>query len=352
MNYQSHSRAPLRALCLTLGLLLAAGYAAAATRAKAGPAGAADADASVLDVVPVRDNIYMLVSKAAANVTLQFGPDGVLLVDSATPELADAIYAEIRRHSDQPIRIIINTDAHAENVGGNERLARKLGGDAADRPAVGLGSIAGALIYAHENVLRDVSQSVKGKAAMPSDAWPDETYFGAETELYFNGEAVKLFYEPAAHTDGDSIVYFRRSDVISTGDIYNTEAYPIIDVAHGGSIGGIIDGLNHVIQIAVPAAQQENGTLIIPGRGRLCDEADIVEYRDMLTIIRDRVRHWKEQGKTLAQIQAARPTSDYDGRYGSTAGSWTTADFVTAIFNTVVGDNSSQRPASKSDVVR
>ena len=340
-----------------LALLFLASPGEAATRAKTGSAlaaeaSAAKADASALEVVPVRDNVYMLVSKAAANVTLQFGLDGVLLVNSATPELSDAIYAEIRRHSDQPIRIIINTDAHAENVGGNERLARKLGGDAADRPAVGLGSIAGALIYAHENVLRDVGQSVKGKPAMPADAWPDETYFGAETELYFNGEAVKLFYEPAAHTDGDSIVYFRRSDVISTGDIYNTEAYPVIDAAHGGSIGGVIDALNHVIQIAVPAAQQENGTLIIPGRGRLCDEADIVEYRDMLTIVRDRVRHWKEQGKTLAQIQAARPTSDYDGRYGATAGTWATADFVAAVFNTLAVDKSSQRFTNKSDVVR
>ena len=118
---------------------------------------------------------------------------------------------------------------------------------------------------------------------------PTETYFTNRHEL-FNGEAIQLFHEPAAHSDGDSIVFFRRSDVISTGDIFSTLAYPRVDARAGGTVDGVISALNHVIDLAVPRDKQEGGTYIIPGHGRVSDEADVVEYRDMLVIVRDRAK--------------------------------------------------------------
>ena len=172
----------------------------------------------------------------------------------------------------------------------------------------------------------------KRKPPPSQDAPPTDTFFVAQKDLYFNGEAVQLFHEPAAHTDGDSIVYFRKSDVISAGDVFVTTTYPLIDEQSVGNIEGIIAALNRIIEIAVPADRQEDGTLIVPGHGRLCDEADVVEYRDMLTIVRDRIKDMVEHGFTLEQVQAAQPTRDYDGRYGATSGFWTTAQFVAAVY--------------------
>jgi cyclase len=164
------------------------------------------------------------------------------------------------------------------------------------------------------------------------EALPTDTYFTDQKDLYFNGEAVQLLYQPHAHTNGDSLVWFRKSDVIAAGDVYVTTTYPFIDVANGGHIQGIIDALNRIIKIAVPEAKQEGGTLIVPGHGRLSDEADVVEFRDMLTIIRDRIADMIDRGMSLRQVKAARPTRDYDGRYGSDAGFWTTEQFVEAVY--------------------
>ena len=128
-----------------------------------------------------------------------------------------------------------------------------------------------------------------GWSAFPSEGWPTETYLDDKDEVFFNGEAIEMFHAPAAHTDGDSIVFFRRSDVIATGDLFDTDRYPQIDLARGGSLQGIIDGLNKVIDLAIPEYSDEGGTMVIPGHGRICDEIDVVEYRDMLTIVRDRL---------------------------------------------------------------
>lgn len=295
----------------------------------------AAAPASRLEVVRVRDNVYMLSPESAGNVVVQFGSDGVLLVDTANAGLATAVYEEVRRFSDRPIRIIVNTHVHPDSAGGNEQLARKLGGDEKDRPSVGniIGSIPGALIYGHEKALHQISRTVEGQPRVPSAGWPSETFFGSEFDIYFNGESIKLYHAPEAHTAGDSIAYFRSSDVIATGDIFDVDAYPSIDMDNGGTIDGIIRGLNSVIRIAVPASYQEDGTLIVPGRGRVCDEADIVEYRDMLTLIRDRVRKMKEQGMTLDQVRAARPSLDYDRRYGSSAQA--VNEFLAAVYQSV-----------------
>ena len=168
---------------------------------------------------------------------------------------------------------------------------------------------------------------------MPVTAWPSETFVGREKEFFFNGEPVFMYHIPAAHTDGDSIVFFRRSDVIATGDIFRTDSYPVIDLERGGSVQGVIDALNLVLDLAVPAHHEEGGTFIVPGHGRICDEFDVLEYRDMVTIVRDRVQAMMKKGLTLEQVKAARPTRDYDSRYGATTGAWTTDRFVEAVLS-------------------
>jgi glyoxylase-like metal-dependent hydrolase (beta-lactamase superfamily II) len=150
--------------------------------------------------------------------------------------------------------------------------------------------------------------------------WPTDTYFVAQKDLYVNGEPVQLLHTPAAHTDGDSLVMFRRSDAVSAGDVYTPDRYPVIDLAKGGSINGLIDALNHLLRLTVPEFNQQGGTLVIPGHGRLSDEADVAEYRDMVTFVRDRIADMVKKGMTLDQVKAARPTLDYDGIYGADKG--------------------------------
>jgi glyoxylase-like metal-dependent hydrolase (beta-lactamase superfamily II) len=156
-----------------------------------------------------------------------------------------------------------------------------------------------------------------GQPATPFGALPTDTYVGSEKDMFFNGEGIELLHQPAAHTDGDTIVFFRRSDVVSAGDIFTPERYPIIDVDRGGNVQGVIDGLNLIIDLTIPAEKQEGGTMVVPGHGRICDEADVVEYRDMLTIVRDRFEDMVKKGMTLDQVKAAKPTEDYDPLYGN-----------------------------------
>lgn len=282
-----------------------------------------------IDVLPVQGNVYMLVGEDG-NVTVQVGEEGVLIVDTFGEALGDRLLATIRELSDGPIRYVISTHAHADNAGGNATIAQA-GSNIAGGNVLGAIADAGetAKIIAHENVL--ISMSV-AETPLPFEAWPTDTYFTDRKEVFFNGEAVQVLHQPAAHTNGDSIVFFRRSDVISTGDIFLTTRYPFIDRENGGTFQGIIDALNRIIELTVPADRQEGGTMVIPGRGRLCDEADVVEYRDMLTIVRDRIRHHVEQGASLREVLDARPTLDYDGRYGADSGFWTTEQFITAIY--------------------
>ena len=165
--------------------------------------------------------------------------------------------------------------------------------------------------------------------------WPTTTYFSPTKELFFNDEAIQLVHVPAGHSDGDSLVFFRRSDVLATGTLFDLTGYPVIDRQHGGSIDGLIAGLNRILELAIPGGWQEGGTVVVPARGRLCDEADVVEYRDMITIIRDRVRDLIGRGASLEDVLAARPTREYDGRYGATSGEWTTAQFVEAVYRSL-----------------
>jgi glyoxylase-like metal-dependent hydrolase (beta-lactamase superfamily II) len=283
----------------------------------------------------VQDNVYMLVG-AGGNMTVQFGDDGVLVVDTQFAEMADKLLAKIAELSGgKPIRWVVNTHVHGDHVGGNERFRRAGDAIVAGNVAVEVGGNAGALIVAHENVSLRMARPGPNQPATPAAAFPTDTFFDEQHELYFNDEALEFLYQPAAHTDGDILVYFRRSDVISTGDIYNTTGYPFVDVARGGTINGIIDGLNTIIRLTVPRDKQEGGTMVIPGHGRISDEADVVEYRDMVTIIRDRVQAMIDEDMTLDQVLAAVPSSDYDGRYGSTDGA--PQRFVEAIYRTLGG---------------
>jgi cyclase len=270
-----------------------------------------------LEILPVQKNIYMLAGDGG-NITLQVGKDGVLLVDTGLAEMSDQALAAIRKFTDKPIHYILNTHVHPDHTGGNEAFGKAgntiTGGDVAD-DIKGLDK--GAAIIAHQRVLDRMSASDGKQPASPFGALPTDVYRGKQKDLYFNDEPVVLLHQPAAHNDGDSLVFFRGSDVISTGDIFVTTSYPVIDLDRGGSIQGIIDALNRIIDITVPAALQEGGTLVVPGHGRICDEADVVEYRDMVTIIRDRIADLLKRGMTLEQVKAARPTEDYDPRYGS-----------------------------------
>ncbi len=295
-----------------------------------------------IGVLPIRDNIYMLVG-AGGNITLQVGDEGVLIVDTQFAPLSDKILTEIRKISKGPIRYIIDTHAHGDHVGGNANFAKAgasvaggnmLGPLAVAAQGQGGAAPAGALatILAHENVLMRLEQQT-GAQAIPSEGLPSTTYISEFKDIYFNGESIRLFHEPNAHTDGDTMVYFRRSDVLSTGDVYNTNTYPVIDKDRGGNIQGILNALNHILEITIPKDRQEGGTMVIPGHGRLSDEADVAEYRDMVTIIHDRIKDMVSKGMTLEQVKAAKPTIDYDPRYGATTGFWTTDKFIEVVYN-------------------
>jgi cyclase len=283
-----------------------------------------DFDKVEVHVEPVQRNIYLLVG-AGGNTTLQVGPEGVLIVDTQFAPLAPKLVAAIRKLSPGPIRYIINTHAHSDHVDGNAAIAKL----AASDPALPL------KIIAHENVLNRLTAPAPGQPRFPEAGLPIDEYGTPAKNLHFNGEAVVIYHEPNAHTDGDSVVLFRGSDVISTGDIFTPDAYPFIDIARGGSVQGEILALNHILQLAVPAKTQEGGTYIIPGHGRICDDADVVEFRDMVVIVRDRVRSMIQKRMTLEQVKAARPTLDYDTEY-VTPSSFVTADrFVEALFQSL-----------------
>jgi glyoxylase-like metal-dependent hydrolase (beta-lactamase superfamily II) len=147
-----------------------------------------------------------------------------------------------------------------------------------------------------------------------------------------------VLHQPAAHTDGDVLVFFRRSDMVVAGDVLDTTRFPVIDVARGGSVTGEIAALNRLVDLAIPSVpivSREAGTLVIPGHGHVCDQTDVADYRDMVTIVRDRIRDLKKAGMTLNQIKATSPTRGYTRRYGSDSGSWTTDNFVDAVYQSL-----------------
>ncbi len=294
-----------------------------------------------IHVLPVQGSVYMLMGEDS-NIAVQIGDQGPLVVDTGAGKLADKVIAAIRKLSDKPIQLIVNTSFHADHTGGNLKLR-----DAGDDPSSagrGFGDTKGATIIGHQNVQNRMNLPADKTAAAAADASPSDTYFEGRRRKYHNGEAVEIFYQPNASTDGDSIVQFRRSDVIATGDVFTTTQYPFIDVKNGGSVHGEIDALNNILDKTVYKHMGEGGTLIIPGHGRVCDEYEVSEYRDMLAIIRSRVQALIGKGSSLDQVKAARVTADFDDRYGATSGPWTTDMFVEAVYASL---KQNPKPATK-----
>jgi cyclase len=287
-----------------------------------------------LEVLQLRPNFYMIAG-AGGNIGVQVGSDGVVVVDTGSSSSADAVVAAIKKLTPQPIRYIINTSADPDHVGGNAAVAKAgqtlfTQGGGAGIGADFLGG--GASILSVQQVLTRMSGQ---PSPYPVAAWPTETFDQLRKYMYLNGEGIEIFQQPAAHTDGDAIVFFRRSDIVVAGDILDTTRFPVIDLAKGGSIQGEIAGLQKLVGTAIPSVpivSREEGTLIIPGHGRICDQLDVVEYRDMVTIIRDRIRDLVKQGLSLEQIEQASPARGYIRRYGSDSGSWTTNAFVEAVY--------------------
>jgi glyoxylase-like metal-dependent hydrolase (beta-lactamase superfamily II) len=287
-----------------------------------------------MTVQHVQGNVYML-SGVGGNVTVQVGEEGAVTVDAGTLASAANVVAVIGQLVDLPIRYVINTHFHDDHTGGNQVLAEAGRYIAANDPQEGGLGGASASVVAHELTLNRMSAPTGEQAAAPFAQWPTDTFFVDYWELFVNGEGIQMFQVPAAHTDSDSIVFFRRSDVVSTGDIFVTDSYPMIDLEAGGSIDGVIEGLNRVIEIAIPRRAQEGGTLIVPGHGRLSDEADVVVYRDMVTVIRDRIAALVDDGMSLDEVKAARPTLDYDTKYSQGVPGWTPDRFVEAVYQGV-----------------
>jgi cyclase len=295
----------------------------------------AAAPSSSLEILEVRPSFFVIAGPGgdSANVGVQVGEDGLVVVDAGSAAAAAGVLDAIKRISPKPIRYVIDTGPDADHVGGNETMANAgekifagaLGGgaqNAAERVAP---------ILSAEGVLRHMAKS-------PAGGWPTEVFHYSRKSMYLNGEAIEVLHQPAAHTDSDVFAFFRRSDVLFSGDVLDTRQFPVIDVERGGSIQGEIAALNRLAELAVvsvPVVTREAGTIVVPGHGRLCDQYDVVEYRDMVTIIRDRVRDLIQAGRSLAEVKAAQPAKGYMGRYGNPGGAWTTDRFIEAVYRSL-----------------
>jgi cyclase len=315
------------------------GMARESAGGQAGPASDATST-DALEVLEVRPHFFMIAG-AGGNIGVQVGEDGVVVVDAGSSAGAAAVVAAIKRITPQPIRYVINTGPDADHVGGNEVLSKA--GDQffpgtrarGSRPDT-LRSMAA--IVAVEGVERHMIASAESAGRSPSGL-PTESFHYARKFLYLNGEAIEVLQQPAAHSDSDAFAFFRRSDVVAAGDVIDARRFPAIDVERGGSIDGEIASLNRLVDLAVPSVpvvSREAGTIVIPGHGRLYDQYDVIEYRDMVTIIRDRVRDLVNAGRSLEQVKAAGPAKGYAGRYGNEGGDWTTDKFVEAVYRSLV----------------
>jgi glyoxylase-like metal-dependent hydrolase (beta-lactamase superfamily II) len=298
------------------------------------------AAAGGLEVLQLRPNFFMIAG-GGANVSVQVGDDGIIVVDAGSSAKAADILAAIQKISPRPIRYLIDTSADPDHVGGNETIS-KAGQTLFTAPgSIGLpGNFLGgvASILSAEKVLTRMSAPSGQTPAYPTAALPTETFDQRRKYMFLNGEGIEVLHQPAAHSDGDVIVFFRRSDVVVTGDILDLTRFPVIDVEKGGTIEGEIAALNKVVELAIPSVPivtREAGTIVVPGHGHLCDQLDVVEYRDMVSIIRDRVRDLRDAGMSLDQVKAASPARGYTRRYGSDSGSWTTNHFVEAIYRSL-----------------
>lgn len=290
-----------------------------------------------LDVVQIRPNFYMIAG-AGGNIAVQFGRQGTIVVDSGTAEMADAVIAAIKKLTDGPIRYVINTGADPDHVSGNAKLS--LAGHSLGSGVITAGA---APVIGVENIVDRMSAVVGGKPLYPVEAVPSESFSRKQKALYLNDDAIIVMRQFAAHSDSDTIVFFRRSDVVVTGDVFDPTRFPVIDIEHGGSIQGEIEALNRLIDLvvsSVPIPVDPGGTLVVPGHGRVCEQAEVVDYRDMVTVIRNTIQHFIDKGMTLEQIKAANPTAGFRNQYGSDSGSWTTDMFVEAVYKGLTGKKS------------
>jgi glyoxylase-like metal-dependent hydrolase (beta-lactamase superfamily II) len=304
----------------------------------------AQAQADGIEVLKVRPNFYMIAG-AGGNIGVQLGADGVLLVDTGSQAGSAQVIAAVKKITDQPIRFILNTNADADHAGGNAAVSKA--GQSIFPVAANANEFAKAMtnggaasIMAPEAVLRRMSARNGNATAFPSDSWPTEAFYTERKAIYFNQEGIEILHQPFAHTDADSVIFFRRSDVIAAGDVIDTTRFPVIDVARGGSIQGEINALNKLIDLAIPAGPfiyEEGGSYVMPGHGRIYSQFDVVEYRDMMVIIRDVIQDMIKQGMTLDQIKEASPTKAYERQYGATSGSWTTNLFVESVYKSLTG---------------
>lgn len=279
--------------------------------------------ADEVGVLPVQGNVYML-NLGAVNIAVQVGEDGILLVDTGPAEWSERIIATLHeRFGTRPIHYIINTHLHEDHVGGNAALVEA----AATNPRV----------VAHENTYNRMLGVIEGEEERPDEALPTSTFFTARKAIYYNGEPVEILFQPAAHTDGDVMVWFRGSDVIATGDLYSTVTFPLLDEQRGATMQGHLDALNRILGITVPGFNLMGGTMVIPGRGRLSNAADLNSYRNYMTIVRDRVEDMVREGMTLEEVKAARPTLEYDGLYDHPE--WTTDMFLEALYTDLSAGN-------------
>jgi glyoxylase-like metal-dependent hydrolase (beta-lactamase superfamily II) len=305
----------MRLTCALVGFALLAGAFVERMGAQQNPTEPSPAQTGIR-TFHVHGNVHLLYG-GGANIAVQIGDEGVVVVDTGGTQMSDKVLAAIRQLSTKDIRWIINTHFHPDHTGGNQTISQA-GRTVNGNPAA---------IIAHENVLTRMTETGRAITERPLNSFFEET-----KDFYFNGEAIFIYHIPGAHTDGDSLVYFRGSDVLVAGDIFVTTTFPVIDAKYGGGVQGFIDGLNRMLDLTVPKRLQEGGTYVIPGHGRIGDEADVLAYRDMMVFVRDRVRDMVRKGMTLEQVKAAKPTLDYDPRYGSDKGPWTSAMFVEAVY--------------------
>ena len=300
---------------------------------------AAEPDNGGLDVVQVRPNFYMIAG-AGGNIGVQIGSDGIVLVNAGAEAASAQVLAALKNLTKLPVRYVIDANADADFVGGNEKIAKS--GFTIFTNALGNTGVAGTMtnggsasILAHQSILNRMSAR-DAKPSYPGDAWPTEAFLQNRKALRMNDEGIEILYQPAAHTNQDTFVLFRRSDVVVAGDVMDTTRFPVIDIANGGSIQGEIDALNRLIDLTIaptPYIYKDVGTYVIPGHGRLSEQMEVVDYRDMVVLIRDVIADLIKQGKTLDQIKAARPALPYETRYGTEPG--VTNSFIESIYKSL-----------------
>ena len=289
------------------------------SRRSAEPPASATPAAPIVTSMHVAGQVW-LVTAGDRNVAVQVGEEGVLVVNPGPEALADAVLAEIHeRAPDKRVRVVVMTDDDLQHIGGTAKLVTGPT-PRAQRAAV----------FAHENA------SLRIAAAGLSDRHaPTETFFRGTRELYFNGEPIEIVHLPEATTDGDVLVFFRKSDVIVAGSVIADLTYPVIRTDEGGSVNGTLEALNGILDLTIAEYRAQGGTMVVSDRGRIYDEGDVAEYRDMLTILRDRVQDAIKKGLTLEQVKAARLARDYDGRYGAESGAASADGFMTTMYRSL-----------------